>query len=88
MHSGLHQDLQDHVASAHYRLCAIVRTKCVAQTPSVTPSTRKAASALRAASNLIVGDTVQAKSDGKWLYFVMPGTGKTIKAKIMRQERI
>jgi hypothetical protein len=42
----------------------------------------------RAASNLIVGDTLQARADGKWLYFVMPGTDKTIKAKIMRQERM
>jgi len=41
----------------------------------------------RAASNLIVGDTVQARADGKWLYFVGP-TGKTIKARIMRQERL
>jgi hypothetical protein len=42
----------------------------------------------RAASNLIVGDKVMARTDGKWVYFVMPGSGKTIKAKIMRQERL
>jgi hypothetical protein len=41
----------------------------------------------RAASNMIVGDTVQARTDGKWLHFVGP-SGKVIKAKVMRQERI
>ncbi len=41
----------------------------------------------KAASQLIVGDTVQARVDGKWLYFVGP-SGKTIKARIVRQERV
>ena len=41
----------------------------------------------RAASQLVVGDMVQARVDGKWLYFVVP-SGKTIKARIVRQERV
>ena len=40
----------------------------------------------KSAANLVVGDTVQALLDGKWLKLVLDN-GKSIKATVLRRER-
>jgi hypothetical protein len=59
----------------------IAGLKITAQYYTANPSGPKAA------SQLVVGDMVRARVDGKWLYFVVL-SGKTIKARIVRQERV
>ncbi|MEO8465177.1 MAG: hypothetical protein ABI640_07520 [Gammaproteobacteria bacterium] len=59
----------------------IAGLKITAQYYTANPSGPKAA------SQLVVGDMVQARVDGKWLYLVVP-SGKTIKARVVRQERV